>query len=79
MANFGDKVLDVIQKGFHRKSGGDMKSLFWVDQWASEIPLKEWFPRLFYLNSKHNYIVDMGIWEDGVWNWRFEWRRQLFS
>ena len=54
--------------------------MFWVDQWVGEIPLKERFPRLFFVSSqKQNYITDMGIWDDGVWNWRFEWRRRLFS
>ena len=73
MASFGDKVLDVIQKGFHQKVGGDSSSLFWVGQWVGEIPLKERFPRLFSISShKQNYIADIGIWEDEVWNWTFE-------
>ena len=54
--------------------------MFWVDQWVGEIPLKERFPRLFSVSSqKQNYITDTGIWDGGVWNWRFEWRRRLFS
>lgn len=42
--------------------------------------IKERFPRLFYLsNNREGKVRDMGCWEEGSWEWKIEWRRELLE
>lgn len=48
--------------------------------WAGNSTLKIRFPRLFSLCLDREVSVrDMGEWENGVWAWRWSWRRELFD
>jgi hypothetical protein len=55
-------------------------SLFWLDNWVTDRPLKSSFKRLFSLAvNKEASIFEMGDWREWEWRWSFYWRRPLFT
>lgn len=45
-----------------------------------EKPVKELFPRLFYLSNKQEGTArEMGRWVDGRWRWELGWRRDILE
>jgi len=54
--------------------------LFCVDNWAGCGVLKNVYPRLFSLSSlKDAKVSKLGVWSNGVWEWKVAWRRRLFD
>lgn len=54
------------------------KVRFWDDVWLGEVPLKERFSRLYRISTQqNNRISEVGNWEEGVWRWEFNWRREM--
>lgn len=48
--------------------------------WAGDSALKITFPRLFCLCLEREVsVTEMGEWVNGVWAWRWNWRRELFD
>jgi hypothetical protein len=61
----------------YRKLGNGMLTSFWSDNWSGELPLKDCFPRLFSISIQKNASV-AEVWNPGVGNWNFLWRRRFF-
>jgi hypothetical protein len=61
----------------YRKLRNGMRTSFWRDNWSSEIPLKDRFPRLFSISIQKNASV-ADMWNPGDGNWNFLWRRHFF-
>ena len=50
------------------------------DKWVGDLELKNKFPRLYSLcRDKDELLECFGVWEEGEWNWKFGWRRNLFD
>jgi hypothetical protein len=59
--------------------GNGMLTNFWKDVWLGEQSLEIKFPRLFGISLNKDIMVGQaGRWVEGVWRWKFEWRRHLF-
>ncbi|KAE8682609.1 O-Glycosyl hydrolases family 17 protein [Hibiscus syriacus] len=59
--------------------GNGAKIDFWNDHWTANFSLKDTFARVFRLAKKqYGNLTEFGIWENGVWVWRIELRRNLF-
>jgi hypothetical protein len=53
---------------------------FWEDNWIGKSSLKQAFPQLFSLSLQQmGLISDTGVWQKGVWVWRFTWGRELIT
>lgn len=51
---------------------------FWVENWTGAGCLELRFRRLYNLScQKREYVKNMGTWVNGVWQWKFRWRRGL--
>lgn len=69
-----------LWENLEKKVGDGEGTNFWNDVWAGESSLRNQFPRLFHLSrSKDKCIKEMGAWVEGVWSWRWEWRKDLFD
>lgn len=45
-----------------------------------DLSLKDLFPRLFYISEQRFLNIDqLGVWEQGLWVWKLEWRREFFG
>ncbi|XP_057811357.1 uncharacterized protein LOC131025574 [Salvia miltiorrhiza] len=69
-------------KWFHnnlkRVIGDGRDTSFWSCVWLGSRPLKDEFPRLFWLCEDRNATVnDMGKWCDGRWVWEVKWKCEL--
>ncbi|XP_057441807.1 uncharacterized protein LOC130733596 [Lotus japonicus] len=71
---------DWFDNSIRRKMGDGNRTHFWSVDWSGHGALKERFPRLFnLLNQQQARVSEVGLWEDGVWQWKLEWRRPLFG
>ena len=53
---------------------------FWEDPWISNSTFKDSYPRLFSLSLNQGMKVgEVGFWEEDVWHWPLEWRRERFN
>jgi len=53
---------------------------FWEDAWLGSIPLRVKYPRLFSISvDQERKVNDVGVWVEGVWSWRLQWRRARFQ
>ncbi|KAE8660450.1 hypothetical protein F3Y22_tig00116951pilonHSYRG00169 [Hibiscus syriacus] len=53
---------------------------FWVDHWTEVFSLKSSFPRIFTLAlKKSGKIVEFRFWENRVWEWKIDLRREFFE
>lgn len=69
---FSSSIVKVIGEG--------NETSFWHDVWASDVPLSVKYCRLYSIsNGKHWTIQQQGTWEEGVWTWKFPWRRRFFT
>ncbi|XP_057419179.1 uncharacterized protein LOC130713428 [Lotus japonicus] len=60
----------------HVRAGNATK--FWLEDWSGVGILRERYFRLYNLSRlKGAFISDCGVWVQGVWNWKFEWRRPI--
>jgi len=52
---------------------------FWEDKWLERVELRKEFPRLYGLSlNKYNTLNQIGEWFGVSWNWKLDWRRNLF-
>jgi hypothetical protein len=60
--------------------GNGLKTRFWNDIWAGEVPLQTRFPRLFSISNQKNSLVAevVNLDVDGG-RWNLLWRRRLFE
>lgn len=66
--------------GLVRKLGDGRKISFWNEVWLGEEKLRIAYPRLYSAaSSKEATVYDLDVWRDGVWCWRLEWHRGLFT
>jgi len=69
-----------FEEAINWKVGTGKDVLFWEDNWVGNGALKNAFPRLFSLSSsKASTMVEFGDWNNGKWEWKFVWRRNLFE
>lgn len=55
-----------------RVIGDGKMTSFWEDSWVDESEsLKSRFPRLYHMSrGRETRVSEMGVWEEGCWNWR---------
>ncbi|KAK9283223.1 hypothetical protein L1049_011459 [Liquidambar formosana] len=69
-----------LQDGIGVLLGDGEKAKFWLDCWATDVPLKDVFPRLFSLATiRKSSVQDMGFWNEGLWHWDVKFRRNLYE
>lgn len=52
---------------------------FWNEKWVGTDALSNTFRRLNNISlMKEAKVEQMGMWRDGKWCWKFNWRRRLF-
>ncbi|KAK2447294.1 hypothetical protein QL285_006665 [Trifolium repens] len=67
---------DWVQEVFSKKLGDGGNTKFWKEPWIGMVPLCSIFPRLFKIALQPDISVKgMGEWVNGIWCWRFGWRR----
>lgn len=75
---FGDGEMCWFDDSVKLIIGDGSTCRFWKDKWIGVEPLKNQFIKLFYLSVQKNCrINEMGSWQNGLWNWKFKWRREL--
>lgn len=66
--------------GVRKVVGNGEGTRFWKDKWVGDEPLYSRFGRLFSIASDKNVTIhEKGVWVDGRWNWKWTWRRNLYS
>ena len=71
----------ALQGGIVWKVGSGDKIRFWEDRWLDgDTTLLAKYPRLYLISCQHNQTIqEMGVQEVNGWEWKFEWRRNLFE
>ncbi|GKE03074.1 hypothetical protein Tco_1391057, partial [Tanacetum coccineum] len=54
--NLSSKGINLLSH-MKRKVGNGLNTLFWVDSWLTDIPLKQLYPRMFALDCNKNSTV----------------------
>ncbi|KAE8724834.1 hypothetical protein F3Y22_tig00009840pilonHSYRG00059 [Hibiscus syriacus] len=76
--SIADAINKVIASFVWKGDGAKIE--FWTDHWTDMFSLKSSFPRIFSLTlKKYGKIVEFGKWENGVWEWKIDLRRELFE
>jgi hypothetical protein len=76
----GQGNSNLLFQNFQKMVEDGKDSLFWLDNWVTDRPLKSSFKRLFSLVvNKEASIFEMGDWREWEWRWSFYWRRPLFT
>ncbi|XP_048494429.1 uncharacterized protein LOC125494726 [Beta vulgaris subsp. vulgaris] len=69
---------DFLKSKIRKAIGNGKNTLFWLDIWVGNVPLKNCFPRLFSIaNDSHASVASCGSWNSGNWVWNLEWRRSF--
>ncbi|GKU99298.1 hypothetical protein SLEP1_g12166 [Rubroshorea leprosula] len=69
-----------LKEGFRVKVGESNTVSFWWDKWRGEECLANRFPRLYLLSTeKTKMCSEMGSRTNGLWEWKLNWRRNLFD
>ncbi|KAH1193898.1 hypothetical protein GmHk_19G054826 [Glycine max] len=66
---------------FRWKVGDGSRLNFWKDKWREgDLSLKDKYPSLYNVSTQQNHLINsMGILVDNRWEWKFQWRRNLFD
>lgn len=58
-----------------------LKVKFWKDKWRDDVlSLQDKYPSLYQVSTQQNHsIKSMGLIVDNRWEWKFQWRRNLFD
>lgn len=65
-----------VKTKLRKAVGNGVKTLFWLDTWLGDSPLKLRFPRLFTIvDNPMAYIASCGSWCGREWVWNFSWSR----
>jgi hypothetical protein len=74
-----DKGVGWFSLADIKKVGRGNITGFWSNVWIGGISLQSRFPRLFGISTQQEKLVcEVGRWENGVWRWELEWRRNFF-
>ena len=69
----------MVGSVYSREVGDDNNITFGRDVWVEKSSLKDKYPRPFLLFEQHDAMLkDMGLWEEGVWQWSLSERRHFF-
>ncbi|GKV44689.1 hypothetical protein SLEP1_g51849 [Rubroshorea leprosula] len=69
-----------LEDGLKLKVGEGIEVSFWWDSWCGKGSLANKFPRLYLISTgKNKKINQMGKWNNGIWIWNIQWRRNLYS
>ena len=70
------KASSLLKNGLRKSVGDGSDTLFWLETWLHEKPLKIACPRLFRISPLQNaHVNEMGCWRNGVWYWSLTWAR----
>ncbi|KAH1216501.1 Stomatal closure-related actin-binding protein 1 [Glycine max] len=63
------------------KVGDGVRIRFWKDKWKEgELTLQDKYPALYQVSTQQNHSINsMGLLVDNRWEWKFQWRRNLFD
>ncbi|KAL5133066.1 putative ribonuclease H protein [Glycine soja] len=66
---------------FRWKVGDGSRLKFWKDKWREgDLSLKDKYLSLYNVSTQQNHLINsMGILVDNRWEWKFQWRRNLFD
>jgi len=75
---FGSAVGSWFSDNLRLRVGNDASTLFWLDRWVGDAPLRDQFRRLYDLSeNKLSTVAQMFAWgwgEEGeAWKWRRLW------
>lgn len=66
----------IIRNCIRRQLGNGVGTLFWFDIWASDMALKDNFPRLFSISPSHMATTNQtGSCTDCLWAWNLNWKQ----
>ncbi|GKV45602.1 hypothetical protein SLEP1_g52666 [Rubroshorea leprosula] len=69
-----------LAKGLRIKIGEGDSVKFWWDDWCGRGILANKYPRLYLISvGKDNTVSQMGWWLNGIWIWKLQWRKRLYS
>lgn len=69
-----------LSAGITNKIGNGLTTSFWFDHWVGLGSLACRFGRLFGISIRRQATVsEMGVWREGVWEWKLSWRRASFD
>ena len=70
-----------LNKSILWKVGCGDKFKFWEDKWSGgENNLAVKFPRLYTISAQQQHLIQqVGAFNEGGWEWNFQWRRPLFD
>ncbi|GKV32072.1 hypothetical protein SLEP1_g40703 [Rubroshorea leprosula] len=69
-----------LEDGLKLKVGEGIEVSFWWDSWCGKGSLANKVPRLYLISTgKNKKINQMGKWNNGIWIWNIQWRRNLYS
>ena len=72
-------VAEIIKTGACWKIGNGQRIKFWEDHWLGQATLRELFPRLYSVSiMKEWHSAEFGYWTEDRWEWKLQWRRDLF-
>ncbi|KAH1119081.1 hypothetical protein GYH30_047754 [Glycine max] len=63
------------------KVGDGLRIKFWKDKWREgDLSLQDKYPSLYQVSTQQNHSINsMGLLVDNRWEWKFQWRRNLFD
>ncbi|KAH1220962.1 hypothetical protein GmHk_12G034481 [Glycine max] len=63
------------------KVGDGVRIRFWKDKWREgDLTLQDKYPALYQVSTQQNHSINsMGLLVDNRWEWKFQWRRNLFD
>ena len=80
MCGEGDQQEGWFCKAIGWKIGDGSIIRLWEDVWLQNSNLKSMFPRLYSLsNDQGKTVGEVGIWEEGRWRFKPNWRRERFE
>ena len=78
--SFGSVLGNWYTDNVSLKTGNGLETLFWLDRWLGDVPLRVRYPRLYELPENKLLIVAhmyaLG-WDEGGEAWK--WRRRLWA
>ncbi|XP_057425637.1 uncharacterized protein LOC130719002 [Lotus japonicus] len=64
--------------GIKKSLGEGDATRFWLEDWLGSGHLEGRFHRLYNLSqNKYATVKEVGEWRQGIWEWKFTWRRGL--
>lgn len=74
------QTSNLMNQGFIALIGNESNAKFWNDNRTNRESLKIIFPRTFALTHvKEDLVAKFGHWDNGIWKWEVELRRQIFG